>query len=300
MYPPAARPILFSSRRDSTYGAFNLEIIAMKADGTDMLNLSRNAANDMDASWAWDGQHIVFVSDRGGSSDIYIMRNDGSEVRRLTNDPIEDRFPRWSPDGKKLIYQSGKDGFLVSQSSIARHTDLYVIDADGSRITNITNTPNISEHWASWSPDGKTLLFRQGGVFVLANADGTNVRPLHAPDPNFGDDVAAWSPDGTRIAYSAFNVNHPMYTETWVIFSVKADGTDLQRLTGLGYSSARFPAWSPDGTQIVYNRDNVDEFWGRFSTQNLWIMNADGTNDRRLTSDANKRNELGAPNAWAK
>ena len=133
---------------------------------------------------------------------------------------------------------------------------------------------------------------------MLASSDGSNPRPLHAPDPGFSDDVAAWSPDGSTIAYSTYNLNHPFATDTYVIFSVKADGTGLKRLTD--YSSARFPAWSPDGTKIVYNRDAVDEFWGRFLTQNLWIMNADGTGNVQITSDSGKRNELGGPQAWTK
>jgi TolB protein len=300
VYPPAERPIIFSSYRDSTFGRFRSEIIAAKTDGSDMLNLSRNAANDTDPAWSPDGQYIAFASDRGGGFDIYIMRRDGSDVRRLTNDPIDDRYPRWSPDGTKLIYQSGKDGVLTNPQSTIRFTDLYVIDVDGAHVTNITNTPSVSEGWASWSPDGRTILYSKAGVITLANADGSNPRSLHAPDPGFTDDAAAWSPDGNTIAYSTYNLNHPFATDTYVIFSIKADGTGIQRLTGLGYSSARYPAWSPDGTKIVYNRDAVDEFWGRFNTQNLWTMNADGTNNVQITKDQESRNELGGPQAWTK
>jgi Tol biopolymer transport system component len=300
VYPPADRPIIFSSRRDSTFGRFNLEIIAAKTNGSDMLNLSRNAANDIDAAWSPDGQYIAFASDRAGGFDIYVMRKDGSDVRRLTSDPIDERSPRWSPDGTKLIYQSGKDGVFTDPESTSRFADLYVIDIDGARVTNITNTPSASEVWASWSPDGKTILYTKDGVIMLAGSDGSNPHPLHAPDPGFADDVAAWSPDGSTIAYSTYNLNHPFATDTYVIFSVKADGTGLQRLTGLGDSSARFPAWSPDGKKIVYNRDALDESWGLYQTQNLWMMNADGTGDTQITNDLEKHNELGGPQAWTR
>jgi Tol biopolymer transport system component len=300
VYPPADRPIVFSSLRDTTFGHFNLEIIASKLDGSDMVNLSRNAANDTDPAWSPDGQYIAFASDRGAGYDIYIMRKDGSDVRRLTSNAIDGRHPRWSPDGTRLIYESGKDGVLSDPQSTRRFIDLYVIDADGAHVTNITNTPSASEGWASWSPDGKTILFTKAGVITLVDADGSNARPLHPADPGFLDDAAAWSPDGSTVAYSTYNLNHPFSTDTYVMFSVKADGTGVQRLTALGYSSARFPAWSPDGRKIVYTRDAVDEFWGRFFTQNLWVMNADGTGDVQITNDSAKRNELGGPQAWTK
>jgi Tol biopolymer transport system component len=102
------------------------------------------------------------------------------------------------------------------------------------------------------------------------------------------------------LAYSAFNLNHPMYVDTYAIFTASADGSGVQRITALGYSSARFPSFSPDGKRIVYNRDAVDEWWGRFRTQNLHIMNVDGTGSVQVTTDRDARNELGSPQAWAK
>ncbi len=298
---PALRPIIFSSWRDATFGINNLEVIAMKADGTDMVNLTRNARNDTDASWSPNGQQIAFASDRDGGYDIYVMNSDGSGVRRITHDPLDDRRPTWAPDGRKIAFESGRDGHLPSAFSGVRYNDVYIMDADGSHVVNITQTPATTEGWVSWAPDGKTIAFSKSGVgIVLANPDGSNQRPLHAPIAQFVDDVAGWSPDGSRIAFSAFNNDHPFATATWVIFTIRPDGTDLQRLTGLGFSSARFPAWSPDGQRIVYNRDALDESWGRFNTQNLWVMNADGSSSVKLTTDPNKKNELGGPQAWTK
>jgi TolB protein len=174
------------------------------------------------------------------------------------------------------------------------------MDADGSHVTNITKTPATSEGWPSWSPDGKTIAYSVDGVIILANPDGSNPHALHSPDPRFHEEAAAWSPDGSMIAYSAFDNARPIFaTDTYAIFTAKTDGTDVHRLTALA-SSARYPSWSPDSKQIVFNRDNVDETWGRFNTQNVWMMNADGSGQVALTKDNNKRNELGGPNAWAK
>ena len=175
-----------------------------------------------------------------------------------------------------------------------------MVEIDGSRLKNLTNTPSTSESRAAWSPDGKAIAFNRSGAVTLMNPDGSNQRALHAVDPGFSDDAVAWSPDGKMLAYSAFNLNHPFATETYAIFTVNADGSGLQRITGLGYSSARFPSFSPDGKRIVYNRDAVDEWWGRFRTQNLHIMNVDGSNSVQVTADPRGRNELGSPQAWTR
>lgn len=291
----ATHPILFASNRDPAFP--RTQIFAMKTDGSDMVNLSRNLFADADPSWSPDGQQIAFSSNRGNGSDIYVMNVDGSALRRLTNDQLDDRRPHWSPDGRKIAFESGKEGQLPSLNSTVRYSDIWVMDIDGSHVSNITKTPGNSESWASWAPDGKTIVYTGRDGIVLVNPDGTNSRRFHLADPRYADDVAAWSPDGSRIAYSAFDNQHPFATDVWVIFTAKADGSDVRMLT---LPSARFPAWSPDGTRIVYNRDGGNESWARFGIVNVWVVNADGSNNVRLTFDNDKRNELGGPQAWAK
>ena len=281
-------------------GKRNLEVLVSTTDGSDLVNLTRNPANDMDPSWSPDGQLIAFASDRNGNADIFIMKKDGSDVRQLTFDTMDERIPRWSPDGRKILFLSGSDGLLSVESARFRYLDIFAVDIDGSHLANLTRTPSADEYEPAWSPDGKTIAFLRSGVIRLINPDGTNERALHPPNPGFSDDAVAWSPDGKVLAYSAFNGNHPPYTDTYVIFTVNADGSNIKRITELGYSSARFPSFSPDGTRIVYNRDAVDEWWGRFETQNVFIMNVDGSNNIQITKDKNGRNELGGPQAWTR
>jgi Tol biopolymer transport system component len=297
---PATHPIVFSSIRDQTAGKRNLEVLATKTDGSDVINLTRNPANDMDPSWSPDGQLIAFASDRNGNADIFIMKKDGSDLRQLTFDTMDERLPRWSPDGRKILFLTGRDGLLRDQSSRSRYVDVFVIDVDGSHLANLTRTPSASEYEPAWSPDGKNIAFLRDGLFRVIDPDGTNERQLHAPQSGFIDDAVAWSPDGKMLAFSTYNLNHPQYVETYVIFTANADGTNIKRITELGYSSARFPSFSPDGTRIVYNRDAGDEWWGRFNTQNVFIMNVDGSNNVQITKDQGGQNELGGPQAWTR
>ena len=86
--------------------------------------------------------------------------------------------------------------------------------------------------------------------------------------------VAAAHPATGRIAFFDFVTNQ--------IYAVNPDGTGLAQLTHEPTGvAAQDPAWSPDGSRILFARFSLSNFVGR-----IWIMNADGTGQRRLASDA--------------
>ncbi|KYK37375.1 MAG: hypothetical protein AYK19_21645 [Theionarchaea archaeon DG-70-1] len=172
-YTPAWSPdgtrIAFSSYIDGIQN-----IYAMDADGSNVVNLTNSPGHDYDPAWSPDGTRIAFSSSRDSTKEIYVMDIDGSNVTKLTSNPLirytenwGDSNPEWSPDGKKIVFSSYRYG----------NDDIYVMDADGSNLTNLTNNPARDMH-PSWSPDGKKILFasyRDGNweIYVM-DADGSN------------------------------------------------------------------------------------------------------------------------------
>jgi Tol biopolymer transport system component len=77
--------IAFNSDRDGNY-----EIYVMNADGSDQINLSENAADDICPAWSPDGKRVAFSTDRDGNYEIYVMNADGSDQIRLTNNSAGD------------------------------------------------------------------------------------------------------------------------------------------------------------------------------------------------------------------
>ena len=147
--------------------------------------------------------------------------------------------------------------------------DIFVMNADGADIHDVTNTPDAWDIDAAWSPDGTALAYAastsQGRVVILIDPNGTNPRTLYAgTEPD-------WSPDGTKIAVAADN------GATRDILLVNADGSGHTNLTNTPDADDTDPSWSPDGQQIVF----ASGTWP--ARYDLYTMNADGTNVTRLT-----------------
>ena len=182
----------------------------------------------------------------------------------------------------RAIYEAGRAGKIKPKARIAFQSnrdgdhEIYVMDADGSNQTNLTNNP-AHDYAPAWSPDGTKIAFYRnpGGnddVYVM-NADGTAQTNLTAR-PGV-DATPDWSPDGARIVFMS-NKNSTD-GQIWVM---DADGSNQNRLTFSG-AFDRDPAWSPDGNKIAFgsNRDGNDE---------IYVMNPDGSGQTRLTGDSDR------------
>ncbi|MCG8349993.1 MAG: hypothetical protein MI924_19685, partial [Chloroflexales bacterium] len=67
------------------------------ADGSDPINLTRNAASDDIPDWSPDGTQIAFQSNRNNQYDIYAITIDGSEIIQITSASIDEKYPAWQP-----------------------------------------------------------------------------------------------------------------------------------------------------------------------------------------------------------
>lgn len=222
------------------------------------------------------------------ADDIWTMRADGSRVRRVTSEPVREFDPTWSPDGERIAYrhQTGDDST----------TEIFVMEADGSEQTNLTRN-DVSDWGPDWSPDGSAIAFNSSrntvgsGLrgFVIA-PDGSGLSRLGGHFVEYPD----WSPDGSRIAFMAMEPGASGTNPEYNIFVMDADGSDVTRLTD-AQGEDGWPAWSPDGSQIVFSsaRDDCStSVAGDCRTtgdigpwQDVWIVNADGSDQRRVTSE---------------
>jgi Tol biopolymer transport system component len=260
-------------------GLSRTEVFTINPDGTGEQVLTDNQVRDGDPSFSPDGANIAFESFRDDSSEAYRMGSDGSGPTRLTtNGAPEDRSTNWSPDGTKIAFHSTRDT-LSRGGNVppgGNPFEIYVMDADGSNQTRITN--NLSQDsFPQWSPDGSRLTFttnRDGGDFEIytMNPDGTDQQRVTTSP---GQDAhSTWSPDGRQLTF------HSGRAGSLHIFRQNADGSGEATRVTLGEAFEIFPVWSPDGTRIAFDSNNNAE-----RDFEVYHVNAvDGSDVQRVTN----------------
>lgn len=291
------------------------EIYIMNADGSGIVKVTDNSANDRYPAWSPDGAKIAFESTRDGNPEIYVMSADGSGQIRLTDAPGGDWYPAWSPDGEHIAYSSQRDG----------NVEIIVMNADGSGQTLLTQN-SVNDWRPAWSPDGQEIAFYSGTVddfeiYVMAS-DGSgqtrltqsavkdwhlewllgreriafqpasigsimvsllNIqgwRRVQQPDNPVSDWDPSWSPDGSQIAFTSDRDGN---TE---VYLMDVDSLEQTRVTQNSAHDTQ-PVWSPDGEQIAFTSD-------RDGNYEIYLMNIDGSDQTRLT--VNSTDDIGP--AW--
>ena len=256
-----------------------------------------------------DGRRLLFESNRGGDSAIYVLTIANCTVRHVT----AGMNPDWSPEGERVVFQritgdsdrifvARADGTHVRQVTRARKGELEPSDdwfpswsPRGGRIafdrdessertgverrnvyvvrpdgTGLRRLTRGLNVGPEWSPDGRQIGWSCGDGICVMNADGKRKRHVTDAAGTNGDESPAWAPDGKRLAFARSESSRGL-----LLYTVRI-GHAAVRLPGGITGDA--PAWSPDGKWIAFERDT-----GRENTD-LFLIRPDGSGLRRLTA----------------
>jgi WD40-like Beta Propeller Repeat len=202
-------------------------LVTVPIDGGSPRRLTMEPGIFFDPAWSPDGERVAFA----GSAGINILDVATGEARLIPGtDNMVFGGPSWSPDGRTIAFE-GAVPDPASPSSFP--WDIYSVRLDGSRLTNLTGTPDQGETFPAWSWRSDRIAFIRGrgpagqSLFTMA-PDGTDEVLVFDALANL--EHPAWSPDGTRIAFSA---------ETGQVYTVPADGGEPSAVAG----AMGEPAW---------------------------------------------------------
>jgi dipeptidyl aminopeptidase/acylaminoacyl peptidase len=185
-WSPDGTRIAFHSGSEETSSIF-----VVNADGSGRRRVTRSFGSNISPIWAPDGSRIAFIRFQPGIfSSLFVINPDGSGERRLTEPSIWVRQAAWSPDGKQIA--------LAIMDVETTTNDLFVMDADGSNLTRLTEGQGIGT--VTWAPDGSTILFTDAGPrhgLSTINPDGTDLSSIYTAPRGYIHGVS-WQPVPSR------------------------------------------------------------------------------------------------------
>lgn len=295
-------------------------IWVMDPDGSNQTALTKETlGRSARPAWSHDGKKVLFLSQRGADgSDVlgpainpWVMNPDGSGLVDLTNltSGVDQEFPSWSPDDSKIMFTSNRalDGTDARNPSLA--FNVWTANPDGTGLTALTKLNQSTLFNPVFSPDGSKIAYLSnraldgtdagiaGGVTNLwvMNADGSGSTAITKLSVSGAQTTSfSWSPDGTKFMTMSNRAldggSGPDADNTENVWVLAADGsratlvTPQGQTTALGTADLNGPAWSPDGTKILFTSAiPLNGEAAPNSAQNLWVMNSDGSGALPLT-----------------
>lgn len=233
---PDGRKIAFT-RRDVP--GTTEQVYVMAADGSRIRKLtSFEPGTAREPAWSPDGKEIVFSAFPAGTdhADLFVMSATGKNIRRLTDFPdvpaVSVDQPAWSPDGKRVAF-----------SHRGTCSNVMMMNADGTGMTNVTTCGTGGGNAPSWSPDGTRIAYERvttlESILEVKAVVGQSVQQI-ATNLRAGFGGPAWSPDGTKLVYPGIATVDGFPRAT--LIAVAADGGGMQPLVPAG-TAGMFPAW---------------------------------------------------------
>ncbi|MDX1482234.1 MAG: S9 family peptidase [Woeseiaceae bacterium] len=218
-----------------------------------------------------DGRRVAYVRNSmdimtdSARSNLWIVDVEGGEHRPLLSGPQNYSSPRWSPDGGRIAYVTAVGD---------RGAEIHARWMDSGQTAMLTNLPE-SPSSITWSPDGEWIAF---SMFVPAEKT-TLASPPAKPEG------AQWAEPAIVIDRLYYRADGRGYLDTGNthLFVVSADGGTPRQLTSGNYNHGGDLAWSPDGSQIVFSANRLDDYEYHPVQSELWSVDVESRDLRQLT-----------------
>ncbi len=193
---------------------------------------------------------------------IFEANLDGTGLKPLTHAPGYNAEGSYSPDGKSIVFCSNRSG--------PQNLELYIMDADGKNVRQLTHSPGCYNGGPFFSPDGKRVIFRSDRkkkdhlqLYVI-NADGTGERAL-TDNEQWVYWAPFWYKDGKHIIYTAADHSDPLKRPNYDLYWMNIDTGKTVRLT-FAPGADVLPVFNRDGSKVMWTSTR-----GADHSSQLWI-----------------------------
>ena len=212
-----------------------------------------------------NGKKMAYVSRMDRSYEIAVIELKSGKRQQLTfsHRSWRNLHPTWSPDGRRIAFSSDRDGDF----------DVYIMNANGKIVTNMTDNSSGDDDWPHWSPVSQKIVFtsdRDGGADEIYLLDAQTRIQQRLTTSLYDAAHPKWSPNGSQIAYLP-EIRTEIQPNALALWSVKPDGTNLEALAFERIKISQ-PKYSPDGKRIVfasYRNFNTDIYALNLETKEL-------------------------------
>lgn len=223
-----------------------VQIFVVPVHGGTPRQITHKGSTNERPRWMPDSRRIAFLSNRGGSSQVWMMDSDGANPRQITSLATEAEGLLVSPDGKNILFVSAVYPDCPDLACNAARLEAEKASKVKARIY----TSLLYRHWASWkSGRAKHLM-----VVPVEGGTPKDLTPGNRDVPPFslgGPDDYAISPDGTEVCYVVKPDPDLALSTNSDLFTVPIEGGEAVKIT-VSAGADNSPTYSPDGKYIAY------------------------------------------------
>ena len=230
--------------------------------------------------WSPDGRHLAYEGIQDGTWGLFVLDTFTGHNRRLTPPAQQFRFstwawPVWSPDGNHLAMSAFVDTSPHGTDADGEPmgANLYVAEVGAGTLRQLTKTP-LQDHFWSWSPDSRRIIFgrhghfvvplgsdgsKSGDEFLLAHLESGAITQIDPAGQRIGRWL--WSPDGEQAALELVSPNEE-HAGTPDVYRASLSALPDLELVDTGHDGY-IQGWSDDGQLLAMRSDYHAEgyFW---------------------------------------
>jgi dipeptidyl aminopeptidase/acylaminoacyl peptidase len=252
---PGGELVVFAVREtDMDAGKGRYDLWLVEPAGGSLRQLTSHEANDTSPAWSPDGQSVLFLSSRRGTSQVWRIAVDGGEAQPVTDLPLDVSTFKLSPSGDRLVVSMS---VYLDCEALQCTADRDQRQAE-SKVSARAYDQLFMRHWDHWLDDKRSQLFAleldgQGRV----SGDPVRVSTVDADVPSRvwgGSEEYTISNDGQAVFFAARrrDAEEPTSTNFDIyVAPMNADGTP-RNLTEDNRAWDTMPVLSPDGRSLAY------------------------------------------------